>query len=97
MENNEKICLLEDNNDLLQKQAQEYLKKRFVKSALDTYRGVKVEEKELKKFMIFLNRFVKPNKSKNGINYRIKSLYAYIISKYSDFMEINDIVLNEID
>ena len=33
--------------------------------------------------------------NKNDINYRIASLYNYIISKYSDFIEINQIIQNE--
>ena len=45
--------------------------------------------------MAYIERFVKTNKSKNDINYRIASLYNYIISKYSDFIEINQIIQNE--
>ena len=42
---NKKLSLMEDKNDLYQKQAQEYLKKRVIKSALVTYTGTKVEDK----------------------------------------------------
>lgn len=95
MKDNKKISLMEDKNDLYQKQAQEYLKKRVIKSALDTYTGNKVDDKEVRKFVAYLDRFVRQTSSKNDINYRISSLYHYIASKYSDYMEINEIVLNE--
>ena len=71
------------------------LKKRVIKSALDTYTGAKVDDKEVRKFVAYLDRFVRQTSSKNDINYRISSLYNYIVSKYSDYMEINEIVLNE--
>ena len=90
---NRTLSLMEDKNDLYQKQAQEYLKKRIIKSALDTYTGTKVEEKDIKKFVAYLDRFVKQTSSRNDINYRISSLYNYIVSKYSDYIELNQIVL----
>ena len=90
-----KLSLMEDKNDLYQKQAQEYLKKRVIKSALDTYTGTKVEDKEVRKFVTYLDRFVRQTTSKNDINYRISSLYNHIVSKYTDYIEINQIVLDE--
>lgn len=87
MKDNKKISLMEDKNDLYQKQAQEYLKNRVIKSALDAYTGAKVDDKEVRKFVAYLDRFVRQTSSKNDIN--------YIVSKYSDYMEINEIVLNE--
>ena len=44
-----KLSLMEDKNDLYQKQAQEYLKKRVIKSALDTYTGTNEDELLLNK------------------------------------------------
>ena len=59
MKENKKISLMEDKNDLYQKQAQKYLKKRVIKSALDTYTGAKVDDKEVRKFVAYLDRFVR--------------------------------------
>ena len=87
-----KIYLLDNKNDIYQKKSLEYLKNRVVKSVLDTYKGESIEEKELSKFISYLTRFVKQNNSKNDINYRIASIYNYIISKYSDYLEINQII-----
>lgn len=87
-----KIYLLDNKNDIYQKKSLEYLKNRVVKSVLDTYKGESIEEKELNKFISYLARFVKQNNSKNDINYRIGSIYNYIISKYSDYLEINQII-----
>ncbi len=65
---------------------------RFNNSLTSTY---EVDDKEVRKFVAYLDRFVRQTSSKNDINYRISSLYNYIVSKYSDYMEINEIVLNE--
>ena len=45
--------------------------------------------------MAYLERQVKPNKSKNDINYRIESLYNFIISKYSDYIELTEIITDD--
>ena len=89
-----KIYLADNKNDLYQKKAVEYLKKEIVKSTLYAYNGKKPTDKESEKFMTYLNKRVKPNKSKNDINYRIESLYNFIISLYSDYIEFIDIVID---
>ena len=93
--NVKKIYLVDNKNDIQQKQAQEELKKKLVGAILDVYTNGKITNIESRRFMAYIERFVKKNKSKNDINYRIASLYNYIISKYSDFIEINQIIQNE--
>ena len=90
-----KIYLVDNKNDIQQKQAQEELKKKLVNAILDVYTNGSITNIESRRFMAYIERFVKTNKSKNDINYRIASLYNYIISKYSDFIEINQIIQNE--
>ena len=90
-----KIYLIDNKNDIQQKQAQEDLKKKLVGAILDVYTNGNIINIESRRFMAYIERFVKTNKSKNDINYRIASLYNYIISKYSDFIEINQIIQNE--
>ena len=90
-----KIYLVDNKNDIQQKQAQEELKKKLVNAILDVYTNSNITNIESRRFMAYIERFVKTNKSKNDINYRIASLYNYIISKYSDFIEINQIIQNE--
>lgn len=69
--------------------------KKYVGAILDVYTNGNITNIESRRFMAYIERFVKTNKSKNDINYRIASLYNYIISKYSDFIEINQIIQNE--
>ena len=90
-----KIYLVDNKNDIQQKQAQEELKKKLVNAIIDVYTNGDITNIESRRFMAYIERFVKTNKSKNDINYRIASLYNYIISKYSDFIEINQIIQNE--
>ena len=90
-----KIYLVDNKNDIQQKQAQEELKKKLVNAILDVYTNGNITNIESRRCMAYIERFVKTNKSKNDINYRIASLYNYIISKYSDFIEINQIIQNE--
>ena len=90
-----KIYLVDNKNDIQQKQAQEELKKKLVSAILAVYTNGNITNIESRIFMAYIERFVKTNKSKNDINYRIASLYNYIISKYSDFIEINQIIQNE--
>lgn len=91
-----KVYLSNNKNDMYQKESVDYLRNQMIKSALFTYNREKPKEKELKKFIAYVEKRVKPNKSKNDINYRIESLYNYIISLYSDFIEISNIV-NELE
>ena len=90
-----KIYLVDNKNDIQQKQSQEDLKKKLVGAILDVYTNGNITNIESRRFMTYIERFVKTNKSKNDINYRIANLYNYIISKYSDFIEINQIIQNE--
>lgn len=90
-----KVYLTDNKNDIYQKKSVDYLKREITKSALYTYNGKKPSDKEFKKFMAYLGRQVKPNKSKNDINYRIESLYNLIISKYSDYIELTEIITDD--
>ena len=87
-----KIYLTDNKNDMYQKESVDYLKKQIIKSTLFTYNRVKTNETELKKFIAYLDKRIKPNKSKNDINYRIESLFNYIISLYSDYIDFINIV-----
>ncbi len=87
-----KIYLTDNKNDMYQKESVDYLKRQIIKSTLFTYNRVKTNETELKKFIAYLDKRIKPNKSKNDINYRIESLFNYIISLYSDYIDFINIV-----
>ena len=87
-----KIYLTDNKNDMYQKGSVEYLRNQIIKSTLFTYNRTKPSEKELKKFIAYLEKRIKPNKSKNDINYRIESLYNYIVSLYSDYIEFINII-----
>jgi len=65
-----KIYLTDNKNDMYQKGSVDYLKTQIIKSTLYTYNRVKPNDMELKKFLAYLDKRVKPNKSKNDINYR---------------------------
>ena len=77
-----KIYLTDNKNDMYQKGSVEYVRNQIIKSTLFTYNRTKPSEKELKKFIAYLEKRIKPNKSKNDINYRIESLYNYIVSLF---------------
>ena len=87
-----KVYLTDNKNDMYQKESVEYLKNQIIKSSLFTYNRNKPSEKELKKFIAYVEKRIKPNKSKNDINYRIESLYNYIVSLYSDYIEFINII-----
>lgn len=87
-----KVYLTDNKNDMYQKESVEYLRNQIIKSTLFTYNREKPNEKELKKFIAYLEKRIKPNKSKNDINYRIESLYNYIISLYSDYIDFINII-----
>ena len=87
-----KIYLTDNKNDMYQKGSVEYLRNQIIKSTLFSYNRTKPSEKELKKFIAYLDKRIKPNKSKNDINYRIESLYNYIVSLYSDYIEFINII-----
>mgnify|MGYP003571361110 CR=1 FL=1 len=91
-----KIYLTDNKNDMYQKGSVDYLKTQIIKSTLYTYNRVKPNDMELKKFLAYLDKRVKPNKSKNDINYRIESLFNYIISLYSDYVDFIKIVTDDI-
>lgn len=91
-----KVYISNNKNDMYQKGSVDYLRNQMIKSALFTYNREKPTDKELKKFIAYVNKRVKPNNSKNDLNYRIESLYNYIITLYSDFIEISNIV-NELE
>ena len=90
-----KVYLTDNKNDMYQKGSVEYLRNQIIKSTLFTYNREKPNEKELKKFIAYLEKRIKPNKSKNDINYRIESLYNYIISLYSDYIDFINIINEE--
>lgn len=91
-----KIYLSDNKNDLYQKKSVDYLKERIIKASLLTYNnGNKPSESEFKKFKAYVDKRVKPNKSKNDLNYRIESLYNHIISLYSDYMELTEIIRDD--
>lgn len=87
-----KVYLSDNKNDMYQKSSIEYLKTQIIKSTLYAYNRQKPNDMELKKFNAYLNKRIKPNKSKNDISYRIESLYNYIISLYSDYIDFINIV-----
>ncbi len=87
-----KIYLTDNKNDMYQKGSVDYLKRQIIKSTLYTYNRIKPNETELKKFIAYLDKRIKPNKSKNDINYRIESLFNYIISLYSDYIDFINII-----
>lgn len=89
-----KVYLADNKNDMYQKESVDYLKCQIIKSTLFTYNRVKPSEIELKKFITYLDKRIKPNKSKNDINYRIESLFNYIISLYSDYVDFINIVID---
>mgnify|MGYP003366853546 FL=1 len=89
-----KVYLTDNKNDMYQKGSVDYLKSQIIKSTLFTYNRVKPSEAELKKFIAYLDKRIKPNKSKNDINYRIESLFNYIISLYSDYIDFINIVID---
>jgi len=90
-----KIYLVDKKNDIHQKKAQVELKKKLISTILDVYTNNNISSVDCKKFIVYMDRFIKSSKSKNDIDYRIASLYNYIIGKYSDFTEINNIIQNE--
>lgn len=87
-----KIYLTDNKNDMYQKGSVEYFRNQIIKSTLFSYNRTKPSEKDLKKFIAYLEKRIKPNKSKNDINYRIESLYNYIVSLYSDYIEFINII-----
>lgn len=87
-----KVFLTDNKNDMYQKGSVDYLKRQIIKSTLCTYNRAKPNETELKKFIAYLDKRIKPNKSKNDINYRIESLFNYIISLYSDYIDFINII-----
>ncbi len=87
-----KVYLTDNKNDMYQKSSVEYVKEQIIKSTLFAYNREKPKEKDLKKFLAYLDKRIKPNKSKNDINYRIESLFNYIISLYSDYIDFIKIV-----
>ncbi len=87
-----KVYLTDNKNDMYQKGSVDYLKTQIIKSTLYTYNRTKPSETELKKFIAYLDKRVKPNKSKNDINYRIESLFNYIISLYSNYIDFINII-----
>ena len=89
-----KVYLADNKNDMYQKGSIDYLKNQIIKSNLFTYNRVKPSEIELKKFITYLDKRIKPNKSKNDLNYRIESLFNYIISLYSDYIDFINIVID---
>lgn len=90
-----KVYLADNKNDMYQKGSVDYLKSQIIKSTLFTYNRVKPNEKELKKFIAYLDKRIKPNKSKNDLNYRIESLFNYIISLYSDYVDFINIITDK--
>ena len=89
-----KVYLADNKNDMYQKYSVDYLKSQIIKSTLFTYNRVKPSEMDLKKFIVYLDKRIKPNKSKNDINYRIESLYNYIISLYSEYIDFMNIIID---
>lgn len=89
-----KVYLADNKNDMYQKYSVDYLKSQIIKSTLFTYNRVKSSEMDLKKFIVYLDKRIKPNKSKNDINYRIESLYNYIISLYSEYIDFMNIIID---
>lgn len=87
-----KIYLTDNKNDMYKKSSVEYLRNQIIKATLFTYNREIVNEREIKKFINYLEKRVKPNKSKNDINYRIESLYHYIVSLYSDYIDFINII-----
>ena len=92
-----KVYLTDNKNDMYKKNSVEYVKDQVIKSSLFAYNREKPKEKELKKFLAYLDKRIKPNKSKNDINYRIESLFNYIISLYSDYIDFIKIVNSDDD
>ena len=90
-----KIYLANNKNDMYQKSSVTYLKDQIIKSSLYTYNRIKPSDKELKKFIAYVDKRVKPNKSKNDLNYRIESLYNYVVSLYSDYIDLLNIIAEE--
>lgn len=90
-----KVYLADNKNDMYQKSSVSYLKDQIIKSSLYTYNRTKPNDKELKKFIVYVDKRVKPNKSKNDLNYRIESLYNYIVSLYSDYIDLINIIAEE--
>lgn len=90
-----KVYLTDNKNDMYQKGSVDYLRNQIIKSTLFTYNREKPNEKELKKFIAYVDKRVKPNKSKNDLNYRIESLYNYIVSLYSDYIDLINIIAEE--
>ena len=72
----------------------DYLKKQIIKSTLFAYNKVEPNKTELESFITYVDKKIKPNKSKNDINYRIESLFNLVINLYSDYMDLIDIVTN---
>lgn len=92
-----KVYLTDNKNDMYQKNSVEYVKEQIIKSTLFAYNREKPKEKDLKKFLAYLDKRIKPNKSKNDINYRVESLFNYIISLYSDYIDFIKIVNSDDD
>ena len=90
-----KVYLTDNKNDMYQKGSVDYLRNQIIKSTLFTYNREKTNEKELTKLIAYVNKRVKPNKSKNDLNYRIESLYNYIVSLYSDYIDLINIIAEE--
>lgn len=89
-----KVYLTNNKNDIRKNEAVDYLKNQIIKSALFAYNNEEPNQIELKKFITYVDKKIKPNKSKNDINYRIESLFNLVINLYSDYMDLIDIVTN---
>ena len=89
-----KVYLANNKNDIRKNEAVDYLKKQIIKSTLFAYNKVEPNKTELESFITYVDKKIKPNKSKNDINYRIESLFNLVINLDSDYMDLIDIVTN---
>ena len=87
-----KVYLTDNKNDMKQRQDFNMFQKETISSALRIYTGKNYSEKGLKMFIEYIEKNIKSTKSPNSFNIRVERLYNFIISKYSDYVEMIDFV-----
>lgn len=87
----QKVYVLNEN-DVIESKSLSYLKNRIFKASIEIYTGTKIDDKDFKQFMAYINGIEKPNKSPNDINLRIAKIHKYIIIQYDNYNYVSSLV-----
>lgn len=82
-----------NKNDVKEKELKESLENELTNTMLIYYLNANIDKAEVEKFLNFLRYRSQSNKSKNNFNNRVFSLYQYLINQYSDFTDLNKIMV----